>query len=157
MILAFLGITGYNYHKNYKNDLQKIKEELEQAYQRKVEELTQKNSKSLNSSLEIKENQWNQKFLLLNYDFLTYKFDKEKDNDRVKLSLSLKILNVLSEGNWNYMDGTFKKYFIFIEDCCKKQTYFDHSEFDDVTGMLSKLPDRFEKEKKKLESVINYE
>ena len=45
-ILAFLGITGYNYHKNYKADLQKIRDELEHNYQQKVDELLQKNSKS---------------------------------------------------------------------------------------------------------------
>lgn len=156
VILAFLGITGYNYHKNYKTDLQKIKDELDQNYQQKVEELLQKNTKSISDKTNLIEHRLKQELLKLQYVFYTYKF-KNETNERIKLSLSLNILNTLSESNWGYSDWMFNDYFDYIKDCCSKGIFFDHSEVDDVKDMLSKLPDRFKSENEKLQAVINYE
>lgn len=156
VILAFLGITGYNYHKNYKTDLQKIKDELDQNYQQKVEELLQKNTKSISDKTNLIEHKLKQELLKLQYEFYTYKF-KNETNERIKLSLSLNILNTLSESNWGYSDWMFNDYFDYIKDCCSKGIFFDHSEVDDVKDMFSNLPDRFNSEKEKLQSVINYE
>ncbi len=156
VILAFLGITGYNYHKNYKTDLQKIKDELDQNYQQKVEELLQKNTKSISDKTNLIEHRLKQELLKLQYEFYTYKF-KNETNERIKLSLSLNILNTLSESSWGYSDWMFNDYFDYIKDCCSKGIFFDHSEVDDVKDMFSNLPDRFNSEKEKLQSVINYE
>lgn len=155
-VLAFLGITGYNYHKNYKTDLQKIKDDLEQDYQNKINELLQKNSKSISDKTDLLENRLKQELLQQRYDFLTYKFEHEK-LDKIKLSIALKILNTLSEANWGYSDWIFNDYFDFIKKCSAKGIYFDHSEVDDVKEMLSKLPERLKSEKEEILSIIKYE
>lgn len=155
-ILAFLGITSYNYHKNYKADLQKIRDELEHNYQQKVDELLQKNSKSISDKTNLLEHRLKQELLKLQYDFYSYKFNHET-NERIKLTLSLNILNTLSESNWGFSDWLFNDYMQYIKECCLKGILFDHSEVDDVKDMLSKLPDRLNPEKEKLQAVINYE
>ncbi len=105
VIIAFLGITGYNYHR----------------------------------------------ILFFDYQF------KAEPSEKQKLSLSLKVLNILSASNWGYSDWLFSKYFKYIEDCCSRKIYFNYSEVDDVKEMLAKLPERFENEKNKLISVIDYD
>ena len=155
-VLAFLGITGYNYHKNFKADLQKIKEELEQDYQNKVNELLQKNSKLITDKTELIEHRLKQELLQQRYDFLAYKFEHEQI-DKIKLSLTLKILNTLSEANWGYSDWIFNDYFDYIKKCCTDGIYFDHSEVDDVKEMLAKLPERLKSEKEELQTIIKYE
>ena len=155
-VLAFLGITGYNYHKNYKADLQKIKDELEQDYQNKINELLQKNSKSISDKTELLEHRLTQDLLQQKYDFLSYKFEHETI-EKMKLSLALKILNTLSEANWGYFDWIFNDYFEFIKKSCTNGIYFDHSEVDDVKEMLAKLPERFKVEKEELQLIIKYE
>lgn len=156
VILAFLGITGYNYHKNYKNDLEKIKKELEEDYQNKINEFVQKNTKQINDKTSIIEANLKKEIIELKFHFFDYQFKKET-SERQKLSLALKVLNILSESNWGYTDWLFNDYFKYIEDCCSRKVYFDHSEVDDVKEMLAKLPTRFENEKNKLISVIDYE
>ena len=155
-VLAFLGITGYNYHKNYKADLQKIKEELEQDYQNKINELLQKNSKSISDKTELLEHRLKQELLQQRYDFLAYKFEHEQ-LEKIKLSLALKILNTLAEANWGYSDWIFNDYFDYIKKCCTNGIYFDHSEVDDVKEMLAKLPERLKSEKEELQAIIKYE
>lgn len=155
-IFAFLGITGYNYHKNYKAELTKIKGELEQEYQNKIDELLQKNSKIISDKTECIEHNLKQELLSQRYDLLVYKFEQES-NERIKLSLSLKILNTLSEANWGYSDWIFNIYIEYIKDSCSKGILFDYSEVDEVNEMLCKLPDRFNGEKEKLQSIIRYE
>lgn len=155
-IFAFLGITGYNYHKNYKAELTKIKGELEQEYQNKIDELLQKNSKIISDKTECIEHNLKQELLLQRYDLLVYKFEQES-NKRIELSLSLKILNTLSEANWGYSDWIFNIYIEYIRDCCFKGILFDYSEVDEVNEMLCKLPGRFNGEKEKLQSIIRYE
>lgn len=156
VIATFLGLTGYNYHKNYKSELKKIREELEQEYQKKVEELLQKNSKSISDKTELLEHRLKQDLLQQRYELLSFKFEHEPI-EKIKLTLALKILNTLSEANWGYSDWMFNDYMDFIKDCCLKGVYFDHSEVDDVKEMLAMLPERFNTEKEKLQAVINYE
>lgn len=156
VILAFLGITGYNYHKNYMADLQKIKDELEQNYQKKIEELLQKNSKSISDKTELLEHRLKQELLQQRYDFLSYKFEHET-HEKIKLTLTLKILTTLSETNWGYSDWMFNDYMDYIKGCCSKGVYFDHSEVDEVKQMLSKLPERLKSEKEILQTIIKYE
>lgn len=156
VIIAFLGITGYNYHKNYKNELAKIKDKLEEDYQNKINELIQKNSKSISENTELIENRLKRELLEIKFYFFDYQF-KNEPSEKQKLSLSLKVLNILSASNWGYSDWLFNKYFKYIEDCCSQKIYFNYSEVDDVKEMLSKLPSRFENEKNKLISVIDYD
>ena len=155
-IFAFLGITGYNYHKNYKAELNKIKGELEQEYQNKIDELLQQNSKNISDKTEFIEHRLKQELLEQRYNFLSFKFEQES-NKRIKLSLSLKILNTLSESNWGYSDWMFSNYIDYIKDCCSKGIFFDNKEVDEVNEMLAKLPERFCEEKKKLQSIIQYD
>lgn len=156
VIIAFLGITGYNYHKNYKNELAKIKDKLEENYQNKINELIRKNSKSISENAESIENRLKRELLEIKFYFFDYQF-KNEPSEKQKLSLSLKILNILSASNWGYSDWLFNEYFKYIEDCCSRKIYFNYSEVDDVKEMLSKLPERFENEKNKLTSVIDYD
>lgn len=155
-IITFLGITGYNYHKNYKAELNKIKNELEQDYQNKINELLQQNSKTISDKTGFIEHRLRQELLEQRYDFLSYKFEQET-NKRIKLSMSLKILNILSDANWGYSDWMFNDYINYIKDCCSDNILFDYTEVDEVKEMLAKLPERFCEEKKRLQSIIRYE
>ena len=156
VFIAFVGIKGFNYHKNSKADLKKIKDELEQDYKNKIDELIQKNSKSISDKTELIEHRLKQELLQQRFDFLSYEFQHET-SERIKLSISLKILNTLSEANWGYSDWLFKDYLDFIKDCCLKGIFFDYSEVDDVKEMFSKLPARLDSEKEKLQLIIQYE
>ncbi len=155
-ILAFLGITGYNYHKNYKEELSKIKNELEQDYQNKINELLRQNSKIILDKTAFIEDRLKQDLLEQRYDFLSYKFNHES-NQRIKLSISLKILNILSESNWGNSEWLFNDYIDYIKDSCSEGILFDHTEVDEVKEMLAKLPERLSEEKKQLQSIIRYE
>lgn len=66
-------------------------------------------------------------------------------------------MNTLSEVNWGYSDWIFNIYIKYIKDSCSKGILFDYSEVDEVNEMLCKLPDRFNGEKEKLQSIIRYE
>ena len=156
VVLSLFGIIGYNHQKNYSSDLQKIKDDLEQDFKNKIDELLQKNSKSISDKTNFIEHRLKQELLQQRYEFLTYKFEHETSK-RLKLSLSLKILNTLSDANWGYSDSLFNDCFDFIKECCSKEIFFDHSEVDDVNEMLSKLPERFYSEKEKLQAIIQYE
>ena len=156
MIAAFLGITGYNYHKNYKKDWDLIHKKLTDEYEEKINELLKRNDGVINDKISFLEKQLIRDLNDLKLSFLRYKFEKEQSPD-LKLSISLEIINVLNKLNYSYIDWLYNDMFNFIIDCCNKGIFFDHTEFDEVKIMISSLPSRFEKEKNKLEAVIRYE
>lgn len=120
VIVAFLGITGFNYHRNNKKELDEIRETLNKDYQIKINEMQTINDKRISDKINVIEKVLKGQIVEQKLEFLRYQFNNEKI-DSIKLSLALKNLITLSDANFGYTDWLFNDYITFIIDCCNKQ------------------------------------
>ena len=154
MIVAFLGVTGYNYHRNYKKELSEILNQIQLENQKIIETLEKenqenilKNQKKLKDEM-IKENK------KLELQFLEEVY---KTSSSQKLYLTYKILLYLSElygERTESYDFKFYQYISAMKNLLEQGEKFERNEYTDVKKMLEKLPIRFNDEKENLKKLL---